>query len=625
MCGIAGIFNGNRDHDLAGAVRRMTAALIRRGPDDEGFWSDERLQLGFRRLAILDLSSAGHQPMVASDGRSVIVFNGELYNFPELRRELEASGVRFRSRGDTEVVLEALSRWGPAAVSRFNGMFAFGWYEIAERRLLLARDHAGIKPLYVATLPDKSVAFASQLDALVEAPGLDPDALNLDVLRLCLRLHHIPAPHSIVRHTRQLEPGHWLRVHADGRLEERAWWRLPRSSHADLRGPAAVDQLEDTLDRAVRRQLVSDVPVGVFLSGGIDSPLVAAHARTELAPKAFTIGNPGWGQDESADASRYARELALDHRVHPVSSEEAMATLADVRAAQHEPFGDFSIIPTLLVSKFARREVTVALSGDGGDELFFGYERPVSLLRDGALFRWPRVVRMACFAAGKYGLGRRRSQAIVRRDPGDYYFAVNCRIDDDEIGRLAPTLPPIPADFDLYRFGEYRGLTDLADFSRYVEFYGQMQRGLKKVDMASMHNSLEVRVPLLDREVIELSLRIDPFASLRDGKRKMVLEDALARSVPRASIPQSKRGFSVPLRTWLQGGWRDIVEETLFGSASSTDLFDRGRLWQYWDDHLSGRSDHKWGLWTLLSFEWWRQRMRARRSERASGAKAVLA
>jgi asparagine synthase (glutamine-hydrolysing) len=171
----------------------------------------------------------------------------------------------------------------------------------------------------------------------------------------------------------------------------------------------------------------------------------------------------------------------------------------------------------------------------------------------------------------------------------------------------------MPASFDLYKFGDYRGLEDLADFSRYVEFYGQMQRGLKKVDMASMHNSLEVRVPLLDREVIDLSLRIDPFASLRDGKRKLVLEDALARSVPRTSIPQTKRGFSVPLRTWLQDGWRDMVEETLFGSESSRDLFDRGRLWQYWEDHLSGRHDHKWGLWTLLSFEWWRQRMRKRR------------
>lgn len=624
MCGIAGILNDDPAHRPEVTIRAMAAAMARRGPDHEGFWSDPsgRVHLGFRRLAIIDLSPAGQQPMVASDGRSVIVFNGELYNFQELRRELEANGTRFYSRSDTEVVLESLVRWGADALPRFNGMFALAWYELAERRLLIARDHAGIKPLYYATPRSGVFAFASQLDALLELPALDPDALQLDAVRLFLRLHHLPAPFSVVRDTYQLEPGQWLQVGANGRSEKRCWWRLPRSTSTKLRGQTAVDALDSAVANAVKRQLVADVPVGVLLSGGVDSPLVASYARDHHAGplKSFTIGNPGWRQDESADAGRYAEALGLDHHLHSVSGQEALATLPEVIAAQHEPFGDYSMIPTLLVSRIARREVTVALSGDGGDELFFGYERPLALLSDGRAFRWPRVVRQALYGAGKYGLMRKWSSVIVSSDPGDYYFNVNCRVSEDEVSELAPELPPLPRGFEVYAFERYRGDRDLADYSRYVEYYGQLQRGLKKVDLASMHQSLEVRVPLLDREVIDVSLQIDPFDAMRGGGRKQVLVDLLARRVPRALIPTTKRGFAVPLGEWLRTSWRDSVEETLFGNQSS--IFDRNRLRRYWYDQVDARADHKWGLWTILALEWWRARVKATRLK-TSAARAT--
>lgn len=615
MCGISGIFTVDQaagQPEFGKAVHRMTALMVRRGPDDEGYWADPEghLVLGFRRLAVIDLTPAGRQPMVSRDGQSVIVFNGEIYNFQELRRDLEQKGVRFRSRSDTEVLLEALNFWGIDAISRLNGMFAFAWYHRPTRRLVLARDHAGIKPLYYFVHPQKKgLAFASQYNALLYTPWGEPGAPRLDVLRLYLRLHHIPPPFALLENTHQLEPGYYLVIHPNGYLEKQAWWRLPREPECDLYGPEAVEALADVVDRAVQRHLIADVPVGVFLSGGVDSPLVTAVARAHVGPdlKAFTIGNPGWWQDESGAASTYARHLNVNHRLLPVRGKDALAFIEEVQAAQYEPFADFSILPTLIVSHFARQEVTVALSGDGGDELFFGYERPLSLLRNGEDFRWPWPVRVALYLAGKYGLGPERSSAIVARDPGDYYFNINTRTKDEDIAVFAPDLPPLPRDFTLYTFnGPFQGEKQLAHYSRYVEFYGQLQRGLKKVDMASMHCSLEVRVPLLDREVIDLSLRIDPFECMRNGTRKAVLRDLLARFVPEEAIPKPKRGFAVPLGDWLRGPLRPLVEETLFdGSLYPEGVFNRRGLERYWRSHLSGQRDLKWGLWTLIALQWW--------------------
>ena len=614
MCGITGIWTADASAgrpEFTEAVRRMTRLLVRRGPDDEGHWSDPagHASFGFRRLAIIDPTPSGHQPMISADGRSVIMLNGEIYNFRELGKELEGHGVVFRSKSDTEVLLEGLNRWGTDTLVRLNGMFAFAWYRLADRSLLLARDHAGIKPLHYFARPGGgALAFGSQFNVLLQTPWGDPGPVRGDVLALYLRLHYIPSPFGLLANTRQLEPGHFLRAIPGLPLEDREWWSLPREVEPDLSGPEGLEALGEALDRAVRRQRIADVPLGVFLSGGVDSPLVTAVARRQTGPdlKAFTIGNPGWSQDESADAGEYGRRLNVDFRLHPVSGDEALAAVGQIQAAQHEPFADFSILPTLLVSRFARREVTVSLSGDGGDELFFGYERPLSLLRSGSLFRWPWALRRAAHAAGRLGVGPRRSDAIVAKDPGDYYFEVNSRLKPGDLRRIAPGLGDIPSDFHLYDFAGYRGKRDLANFSRYAEFYGQLQRGLKKVDMASMHESLEVRVPLLDREVIDLSLRIDPFACMRDGQRKAPLRDLLGRFVPPDMIPKSKRGFAVPLGDWLRGPLRPLVEETLLaGELFPSGVFDRSAVRAYWQGHLRGEQDRKWGLWTLMALQWW--------------------
>ena len=614
MCGISGIFtttNTAQNRAVKESVKRMTALMSSRGPDDEGFWSDVNghLCLGFRRLAILDTTPGGHQPMASADGRSVIVFNGEIFNFPELREQLKQEGIRFRSRSDTEVLLEALNFWGIDAVARLNGMFAFAWYDTKDRTLLLARDHAGIKPLYYFVHPSgDGIAFASQFNSLLHTHWGEPGAIRADVLRLFLRLHHIPPPFGLLENTHQLEPGHYLIVGSDGSISKKSWWTLPSENETDLSGADAFEALSEAIGASVRRQRIADVPLGVFLSGGVDSPLITAVARqqTSCSLKAFTIGNPGWAQDEAATAETFARVLDVDHHVHSVSGDEALRTIDDLIAAQHEPFADFSIVPTLLISRFARKQVTVALSGDGGDELFFGYERPLSLLKSGNDFdrSWP--IRIALYMAGKHGLARKRSDVIVARTPGHYYFEVNSRLKDHDLKRMAPGLKSFPTVFDLYASNGARRPLQLANYSRRAEFYGQLQRGLKKVDMASMHHSLEVRVPLLDREVIDVSLRIDPFECMRDGNRKSLLRQMLSRYIPSEAIPTPKRGFAVPLADWLRGPLRDLTEDTLTSrDFFPAGLFDRKAVHRYWRQHLSGERDLKWGLWSLLTLQWW--------------------
>ncbi|MEM1204548.1 MAG: asparagine synthase (glutamine-hydrolyzing) [Acidobacteriota bacterium] len=617
MCGICGIFQPERG--AAGdrarrAVAAMARGLERRGPDDEGLWSDPegRLHLGFRRLAILDLSDAGRQPMASADGRSILVFNGEIYNYPDLRRELQGRGRTFRSSGDTEVLLAALETWGLGALDRLDGMFALAWYELGERRLTLARDHAGIKPLYLADGPGGGLAFGSQYDLLSLAPWGPSGPPRLDALHLYLRLGHLPPPWGLLAGSRQLEPGGWLRVDGQGRRESGSWWRLPRRSRPDLSVDEGVEELAEVLEGTVEGQRLADVPLGVFLSGGIDSPLVAATARRQTSDqlRAYTVANPGWGQDEGPQARIFAAALGLAHREHVVTDDDVLATVEEVRGAQHEPFGDFSIVPTLMISRFSRREVTVALSGDGGDELFFGYERPVSLLRDGRDFRWPWPLRLALYGAGRYGLGRRRSDVIVFRDPGRYYFEVHSRLRAADLAQIAPGLPGPPEAFDLYRPDPYDGPESLADFSRRVELYGQLQRGLKKVDMASMHHSLEVRVPLLGRRVLDLSTRIDPVADLLAGRRKPVLRRLLARHLGSTPLPERKLGFSIPLADLLRGPLAPLVEGTLLdGPLYPEGVFDRAGVEAWWREHREGRRDHKWGLWALMGLQWWARRM----------------
>lgn len=612
MCGISGELQFHdgpaRDDET---VARLSSLMARRGPDDSGTWRDgDRAWLTFRRLAILDLSPAGHQPMLSPDGRFALVFNGEIYNFVELRDELERGGVRFRSTGDTEVVLQALAHWGTSALDRLNGMFALGLYDRRERSLLLARDHAGIKPLYYLHVP-QGIYFASQYDQIMAHPWRNGLPVSSDGLALYLRLGYIPAPYAILENTFMLGPGSWLRVDGNGEIDRGVYYAFPRRTAPDLSGREAYEAVNEAVGNAVRRQMVSDVPLGAFLSGGIDSPLVVAKMRVAAGRpvRAYTIGSAGSALDESADAAAYARQLGVEQVLEQFAPNDALDWLDEAIAACGEPFADYSIFPTLLVSHLARRDMTVMLSGDGGDELFWGYpERFGSVLGAAADFRrghWQRSARWAARRFAGWGDGH---ENLRWPTIGRWYRQKHTRLAETTLGSLFAAPPPWPAAFELF---DYEGWEpdETADWLRWNEFVGHLSMVLLKVDRASMRNSLEVRVPMLDREVIAVAARVDWQSCLDlDGNTgKLPLRWALGQHIPHQT--HAKRGFAIPMADWLRGPLRDVFREKVLSRSDLLGLeINRPAMENLLADHLSGRADVNRSLWTLLSLALWQER-----------------
>ena len=608
MCGICGVIVF-RDSDLPVEVDRMVKLMVRRGPDDEGIWYDEhRCGLGFRRLAIQDLTPAGHQPMISADGRHVLVFNGEVYNYNNLRQELEKKGIQFRSTGDSEVVLYALATWGKSALERFNGMFAIGFYDRQERTLLLARDHAGIKPLHYMHTND-GVVFGSQYNQLLSHPGSRRLRVSEDALSLYLRLGYIPSGYGILEQTHMLGAGCWTKFSTEGTAEQGKFFTFPSLQEPDLFGDEATEALGAALDVAVKHQLVADVPVGTFLSGGIDSPLISAIAY-KYAPKsikAYTIGTNGDQFDESQDAARYAQEIGIEHVVRHIRPQDSILMLDDVVDACSEPFGDFSIFPTLLVSKLARESATVMLSGDGGDELFWGYAKRFGSTIDGSSrFGTPLWLRQSQWGMKKiFGLGSAFAQ-MTYPTLGDWYLSKQATMQENHLRRLFPSGLQYPRGFDLFKFNGH-GEDQTAKWVRANEFKGRMTNILQKVDHASMHTSLEVRVPLLDRQVIDVGARIDWRTCLDTNKMigKKPLRNLLNRHISYQTT--AKRGFTVPIGKWLRGPLRHKFEEYVLNRDNFLGFeFDQKAARTIYKEFESGL-DCSWELWLLLSLALWEE------------------
>ena len=607
MCGIAGELRFSDATEPKVDWEKISSMMARRGPDDEGIWSDaERCTLVFRRLAILDLSLNGHQPMTVCNGRFVLVFNGEVYNFKDLRKRLEGLGVQFRSNSDTEVVLYALIEWGIAALDSFNGMFALGFYDKAEKRLLLARDHAGIKPLYYLMRP-KGVVFASQFNQLLAHPLSRNLGISREALSLYLRLAYIPAPYALLQDSHMLEPGTWMQCTGTGQIEQGQFFSLPRCETPYLKGEEAIEAVDAAITEAVKRQLISDVPVGAFLSGGIDSPLVVAKMRLASTGtiRAFTIGTGEEATDESTDAMRYAHEIGVEHTVEHVKPDSASDLIDNVIEACGEPFGDYSIFPTMMVSHLASREYKVMLSGDGGDELFWGYPRFGSLIqmaKDSRLPFWWRRIRGSI--QGR--LGRHyQSPDLPACSLGESHRAKLSHLPEVWLGRIFPTLPAWPSAYTAFGY-TCRELNSVAQWSRWSDFVGHLPYVLMKVDRASMYHSLEVRVPLLDREVINVATQIDWRECIDMSRRigKLPLRHVLARHTTYQS--QTKRGFEAPMGTWLRTSLRERFEETILKRDEILGLaIERRALRELFARHLAGERDYAWGLWPLFSLALW--------------------
>ncbi len=638
MCGIAGLFDLSRGQPtgaLEHAARQMTATIAHRGPDGTGVFADEAggVALGHRRLAILDLSEAGAQPMTSADGRFVIAFNGEIYNFADIGRELPGFGAARRGNSDTEVLLEACARFGvEATVKRAVGMFAFALWDKRERVLTLVRDRLGIKPLYWAKA-GRMILFGSEVKAILAHPAFRPE-LDRDSLTAYMRVGYVPAPHSIYRNLFKLRPGHILRIALDGTTRDEALWDLRTIACAgpdgNLTPDDAVDQLEERLTEAVRLRLVSDVPLGAFLSGGIDSStVVALMQKCASGPvKTFTIGFGEADYDEAAHARAVAAHLGTEHTDLTVTPDDARAVIPLLPEMHDEPFADASAIPTYLLSRLTRDHVTVALSGDGGDELFAGYDRyrvagtarmgfaPAAMRRAlggmigalppavwDALFRLVPASRRPPAAGDKLA---KLARVLRARSDDDVYRAVIAQWDrPEELVPGAVCAPDAATDPALAR--------DLPDFLARMQYCDSVtylpDDILTKVDRASMAVALEARVPILDHRVVELAWRMPSSLKRRGGISKWPLREVLYRHVPRELVERPKMGFGVPIGAWLRGPLRDWAETLIAPDRVACEGILNSRLIaRRWREHLSGRRNWSYQLWTVLMFQAWRER-----------------
>jgi asparagine synthase (glutamine-hydrolysing) len=641
MCGIAGFWSRSSAHDARAVTTEMTDAIRYRGPDDSGCWVDASagIALGHRRLSIIDLSPEGHQPMPSASGRWVMAFNGEVYNFEEIRRQLP--DCRWRGHSDTEVMLEAIDTWGlEAAVRRFLGMFAFALWDRQEQKLHLVRDRLGIKPLYYGW-SGNTFLFASELKALRAHPDFCP-RINRDALALYVRHNYIPAPHSIYEGVYKLPPGAILTLPGwDARPSPQPYWSVREvafeGSHHPLSLPdgEAVDQLEQLLRDAVRLRMVADVPLGAFLSGGVDSSVVVAlmQSLSSRPVKTFSIGFYEEEYDEAKCAAAVARHLGTDHAELYVTPAEAMAVIPRLPEMFDEPFADSSQIPTFLVSQLARREVTVSLSGDGGDELFAGYTRyPWTLKTCQALRRIPRPVRAAAA----------RTMSAIPISAGNALFSLLNPVlprryrqvrGGDKLHKLANILGSArPGEVykralthwsqpDAVVCGGSEPRTVVTDETRWADVGTFLQQMmfidqvsylpddiLTKVDRASMAVSLEARVPLLDHRVVEFAWRVPDNLKLRDGATKWLLRQVLDRYVPRHLIERPKMGFGVPIGHWMRGPLRDWAEDLLSEARLNAEgVFATALVRQVWEDHLGGSRNWQYPLWDILMFQAWSQ------------------
>ncbi|MBV1799988.1 asparagine synthase (glutamine-hydrolyzing) [Siccirubricoccus sp. G192] len=625
MCGVVGLFHPSNPHlPEAGLIRRMAEALRHRGPDGEGFHAEPGLALGHRRLAIVDLAG-GAQPMASEDGRLVVSFNGEIYNHQALRRELEAAGHRFRTRSDTEALLHGWREWGPGLLERLNGMFAFALWDRGRGELLLARDRLGEKPLHYARLPDGTLAFASELAGLLALPAL-PRRLDPVAVDDFLALGYVPDPHTIYAGIRRLPAAHFLLLR-QGAAEvpaPRRYWQPPVAPRPAAADDVVAAELAARLDASVRARLMSDVPLGTFLSGGVDSGAVTALAARAVAEAAggplatFTIGFPGEG-DERPQAALVAARCGTTHRAEPGTA-DYLAAARDQARIFGEPFGDHSSVPTLAVCALARRHVTVALSGDGGDEVFAGYRRyrwhvlaeavrafiPSPLRRQviGGLARaYPKLDQAPRWLRAKHTLTEISLESALG------YYRTVCKLHHDR--RRALLSPGLRAALDGHdpaaRIGALMAECDPADpllQAQYADLHTYLPGDiLVKTDRTSMAVSLELRPPLLDHELVGWGMALPAGLKQRGGQGKHVLRQAVAPLLPPEILQRRKQGFAASIGGQLRAGAAVVRDRLLGAPMLDSGLFDGAALSRLVEEHAEGRLDHTQALWHLLVFE----------------------
>ncbi len=650
MCGFTGFIDSSRSQTgeaLKRAVDRMAETLRHRGPDDSGNWVDPEcgVALGFRRLAILDLSPMGHQPMASHDGRFIIVFNGEVYNHKDIRDALirEYNAVAWKGHSDTEIMLEAIQAWGvERALKQFTGMFAFALWDRDSRELTLARDRMGEKPLYYGWAGN-TLLFGSELKALRACPVSASWEIDRDVLCRYFRYNYVPAPFSIYKGIRKLPPGSFTTIplsNATGSFPEvKKYWDVLEIAREGLQSPfagsdnQAVDELDTLLRRAVREQMEADVPLGAFLSGGVDSSVIVAlmQAQSGRPVRTFTIGFDEDDFNEAVHAKAVARHLGTEHTELYVTAEAAMSVIPKLPSIYDEPFSDSSQIPTFLVSEMTRRHVTVSLSGDGGDEVFGGYTR---------YFWGPDIWKRVGWIPARARTGIAKALTIMSPDTWDNLFRyldivipekLKQRMPGDKIRKLAEIMS-VRNRQELYkrlvstwqepslivisgqektallpgseREASLRSFLDCMMFLDAVTYLPDDI--LVKVDRASMGVSLESRAPYLNHHVVEFAWRLPQEMKIRNGQGKWLLRQVLDRYVPKHLIERPKMGFGIPIGKFLRGALRPWAEALLDeGRLREEGFLNPGPIYVKWQEHLSGKRNWQYDLWAVLMFQQW--------------------
>lgn len=587
-----------------------------RGPDSNGYFSDNaRFQFGFNRLSVLDLSDNANQPMCSKSDQYVIVFNGEIYNHLEIRASL--SHQNFQGNSDTETLSAALDEWGVMkTVQSLDGMFALGIYSLSDKKLYLARDFAGVKPLFYG-INNEKIVFASQYDQVASHTAFKKQPIDPQVLNLYLQQHFLPAPFGLLQKTYQLNPGEMLVINSEGNVHKEQYWSFPEVSEPSIFEKREAEEfIAAELEKAVKAEMLSDVPLGTFLSGGIDSPLITYFAKQHLVQqlKSFTIGSDSSVHDESEAAMKYGELIGVDHHIDKMDSGSARAIMDDVMKVMHEPLADFSIIPTFLVAQLARKKVKVILSGDGGDELFFGYERFWSVAKNRQLYSLPYPLKYLAYGIDKVVWKNKHiNSAILSSKPGIVHQQLHSRFSSGLLGKVSPESyhAGLPQDYKTFSYNSSTSFNELLGQMRRAEFYGMMQKTLRKVDLASMGNSLEVRVPFLKKSFIEAAAKIDPVLSAGENSKKQLLKDILRNKLPQSPIDDVKKGFSIPLSKWIREQLKETFEDSILQEHVLNNFgFSKPAVEKMMKDHLEKKIDHKWPIFTIFALAKWKDNLK---------------
>jgi asparagine synthase (glutamine-hydrolysing) len=617
MCGIAGFLKSCAPAGDKALLERMGNVIRHRGPDAGGEYLDDNVGLAHRRLSIIDLSPQGNQPMISADGRLVIVFNGEIYNFLTLRNELERSGVQFRTKTDTEVILALFQQLGTACLVKLNGMFAFAVWDAVEKSLFLARDRIGKKPLYYYHAGSDRLAFASEIKSLLQLPGINRD-IEPTALADYLKYLYIPAPKTIYRNIYKLPPAHSLMVRPGGEPCLSEYWDVNFSSRSLCSPAEAENTLLELLQDSTASRMIADVPLGAFLSGGVDSSaVVALMARASQGPvKTCTIGFADKRHDESRFAREVAELFATDHKEYIVQ-DNLHETVTLLPKYFDEPFADASAVPTYHVSRLARQAVTVALAGDGGDENFAGYDKySIELKEDLTRNLIPRPV-LATLNAAVQGWSHplaRKARSLTgsaMMEPALAFYRTNTFIEDDALARLLSDgvrrscAGYDPAEHTTRYWNKLQGADHVTrmlytDLKTYLP--GDI---LVKVDRMSMAHALEVRAPFLDYRIIEFAASMPNRWKINGNRKKIILRNAFSQLFPKKILNRPKHGFTVPLDTWFRGELKALAEMSLLNQPSLADYLSLSEVQRIWQEHQDKKADHGTLLWSLLMLALW--------------------